>query len=444
MKTGRKAHRLEIKRDKNNYVGNVRSRWAKNFGVEGFIDDEERRGINVIEDIPVMFSEDGGVICIPQHEETRNILATGKKGVGKSILVHSFGEQAWWLWGNNICIMNDIQQETYEWNNKQKNKEWIQNLNRINENPVPLPMIFIYPHTNSLGLDYIEKEKKINFLETTLPFSEIINNSEVYMELDKSATYFKKMRSDLVKCDSPGEVESKIRENLPGDKQSPIRIKIINKLYEIFEEEICHITNPEFPYRLECGDIRGNPFVVLLRLGVIPCFETYDLQYKQYQAEVISYHLERIYKAVQKDYFDGDVYVIFDELTHVCDDSNKNRVYESLVKIASRGRKEGIGLVGATQSYDRIPKKIQENTDYVFVFEHVNDDQVKAIKRDYNLGNYDLSEIKGLRELEVVAASKEKFVKYKEGEKEVIEGPVKGKIIPPMSNHYHRGQEEDE
>jgi len=413
---------------------NYRDAWAKFLGAEGFLEEEEKYKEMEIDDIPIIISEDGWVICIPRSKETRNIIACGKKGTGKSLAIHRLAEEIYWLWGDNVAIMNDIQQETYEWNTPQKNNEWIRMLNEINEKPTSLPLVFVYPHTNTLNLDYYEKQKKINFVEITLPFSEIINNSNEYMELDKTATYFKKLKDILLKCTTIEEIEELINNKFSGKTKESMRLKILSKLNEIYEEEICDIVNPEYPSKLVCGDISGNPFVVLLKLGVIPVFETYDLQYKKYRNQVISYHLEKIYRAVQQDFFENDVYILFDELTHV-------DVLKSLVKIVSRGRKEGIGLIGATQSYMNIHKDIKDNLDYVFVFKHVNDEQIKSIKNNFNLGKYDLNEIKNLKEMEVVIVSKEKFIAYKEGMKEEIEGPVKGKLIPPISNHYFRGIE---
>ena len=179
-----------------------------------------------------------------------------------------------------------------------------------------------------------------------------------------------------------------------------------------------------------------------MALGLVPCFETSDLFTKRYMPHVISYHLDNIFKSMLNE-TEKKVYILCDELTHICSDApgEQNVAYKSLVEIATRGRKLGIGLLYATQNYSKVPRKIKSNTDYVFAFSHSNEMEVNLIKKDFDMKNIEKKEILGLKTLEVIGITKEHFVCYKNGKKWNTPGPIKGIIIPPQSNHYGEGEE---
>ena len=398
-------------------------------------DKEKRYGKNIIKDIPIMIGFNGVIVCVPHRKEPNNICIVGKKGTGKSLLLNRIHSEIFSLWRENIIIMNDIQEECLIWNDSLQNPLWINQLKRINEKPLASPIIYVYPHTNTLNLN-IKKNENLNFIQITIPFEEIIEKMDIYLDLGKSERYIRGIKEKLIECETTDDVKKIIEEEFSGDPFAFMREKMIVSFEDIFNEEITNMKK-EFPYKLATEKYNDNPFIILSKIGLIPCFETNDLFTKRYMDRVIAYHLNSIFNSK----FDGlleneTVHIIFDELTQICSDENKNSAYESLCTIATRGRKNKLGLLYATQNYTKIPRKIKSNTDYLFAFRHSNAEDVREIKKDFNLNKLDEKEILSLNDFEIVGITNEYFVCYYKNKRWIPkEKVIKGKLIPPQSNH---------
>lgn len=403
---------------------------------------DKRLSPTPIKDIPVIVGFNGKIICIPRRHEPNNIAVIGAKGSGKSLLLHRIVEEVKFLWKEKAAILNDIQEECLKWSEALENELWINKLMRINENPYPLPIIYVYPHTNTLRLDYSKLKSQINFIEITVPFEEVIENAATYLKLAKeegTINYVWGIKNELLECETPEDVNDLVERKFEGKSNLNLRNKLLIRFKNVFNEEILNITNKQYPSYIEetLSGINGNPFVVLAKLGLIPCFETNDLFSKRYMAEVIGYHLNSIF--ISKDMggiLEGDtIYIAFDELTQICDDSRKNSAYDSLCTIATRARKRKIGLIYATQNYSKIPRKIKSNTDFIFAFKHSNIEEVNMIKKDWDLSDSDKENILNLEDFEIVGITNQHFT-YADGTK-CEDKVVKGRFIPPRSNHYY-------
>ena len=159
----------------------LQEKWAKRYSSQ-FVNDEDRLDEQLIADIPILFGLDGSIICIPRRQEPNNIAIVGKKGTGKTLILHRIADEIFWLWNEATFIMNDVQEECMSWNNHQENTEWRNQLETIDEEPLALPIVYIYPHTNSLNLDYSHLKNEINFVETTIPFHEVVLNNENFIK----------------------------------------------------------------------------------------------------------------------------------------------------------------------------------------------------------------------------------------------------------------------
>ena len=403
---------------------------------------KDKRFIKLIKDaIPVLVADDGAIVCLPHRHEPNNIAIVGKKGTGKTLMIHRIIEEIFFHLKERVIIMNDIQEECETWNTPQQNPMWIDNLRRIGERPIALPIIYVYPHSNTLNLDYLKARQSKEFVQISIPFSEVINNPYVYLNLKEegSGMYILGIKEDLLKCNKPQEVIELIGEKFPGNTMTSMRNKMLVGFQNIFNEEILNISNKECPYKIAINQYKGNPFVILARSRIIPCFESSDLENKRYMAEVLAYHLNCVFKSKFHNglLYNKTTYVAFDELTQICSDDNKNSSYEALCSIATRGRKNKLGIIYATQNYTKIPKKIQNNTDFVFAFQHSNIEEVNKIKKDFDLGKLDIKEILNLEDFEVVGITNEHFVCYKGSKKYLSKGPICGRLIPPQSNHFH-------
>lgn len=401
------------------------------------LDKKKRYELQKIDDIPVMIGLNGEIICVPHRKEPNNIAIVGKKGTGKTLLTHRLVDEIFWMLGEKVVIMNDIQEECIPWNKKQDDKNWINQLEVINELPLPLPVIYVYPHTYDLELDYVKLKGKISFVQITIPFKEVIDNANVYLKLKDSIRYILDLKKDLEKCERTSDIINLIEGKYDSAQMKTMVNKMVVSFNNIFHEEILNITNKEYPYQIENNGELENPFVIIAKNGVVPCFETANLFSKRYMPEVFSYHLDCLFnsKLRNESLYGEVVYIVFDEISQICDDDNKNSTHTSLCKIATMGRRRGIGIIYATQNYSKIPRKIKSNTDFVFAFQHSNEEEVKKIKGDFNLTELDWKDIANLEDFELMGITNEYFVCYKNGKKWIERNPVRGNLIPPMSRH---------
>lgn len=376
-----------------------------------------------------------------QVEDNHNFVLSNTIVSSNSLILNRLASEHFFLKDHNVIIMNDLEEETLVWSEGQDYDKWIVELSRINERPMPIPIVYIFPNSDSLIIENIDKE----YVKIAVPFSAIIENSDIFLKLGGSERYFRKLKSKLMKCEVRNDVYNVIEEEYKGKNYRQMRNKILSGLDNVFNEELVSISNPEIPdkmgvkYRGEW--IEGNPFIILSKIGVVPSFITSDLFNKNYMPHIFAHHLDEIFKSNAKGLLkDERVELFFDEITHIFDTKNKNPAYESVTKIAALGRKIGIGLKCATQNYSKIPRKIVANTDYVFCFQYSNKKEIKQIIGDFDVDQIYEDQIRGLKELEVIAITNEHFLCYKDGKKYVpSEKVIRGKIIPPMSKHFFRG-----
>jgi len=424
------------KRDKEWMKENDISIWKKNMV-------KEKCGKGVVYDIEV--------------PETECFVAEGflchNSGTGKTLLFHRVGEHLKLSWKDNVAIMNDISEETYKWSEKMDCHEFNEENKKLNQQPTPLPMVYIYPHTNTLKI--AEEIKKLNHVKITIPFSEITNEIGFYIQgvnpdfrMEKSGMYVNELNEELSICDSQRQVINVLKEGLPGgDGKSfeAMRTKILTAFNTLFKEEIFDITTIECPSSLQIYEegktiFESNPFSVLMKAGHIPSFVTSDLSTKKYQSTVISYFVNSIFQNNLKDFPNERTWLCFDELADLCK-SNSEPASQAIGRVSAMGRINNIGLLYATQFYDKIPHSIRgAKLNYLFCFQHHNNKIISEIGGDFDLDRTTRSKIKNLSQFECIAMTKDRFVFYKDNERWEDSKPVVGYILFPLSNHKKVGE----
>lgn len=412
----------------------LKERFARRFG-EHWLDDKERYKFTEITDIPIMFGLDGGIICIPNKVEVSNIGIVGHRGTGKTLLAHRIIDELFWLLKKNVTIMNDSLEETFEWCLTQNNPDWNILLENIEQTPCALPIIYVYPNSSTLITNINNKEK--SYVKISLPFSELIENNEEYMKLDRSAIYLRKLKLELLECKTVDEVKNLLEseEAIPNNAS---RHKIITAFENIFAEEILNITDIEIPDELSLNKkYTSNPFSVIMKAGCIPSFITSDLYMRRYKAQIFAYYINLLFQnQLSRDFLDEDLYIYFDEITKICSTNEENAARTALEQIPTRARQLRIGLIYCTQNYEKVPRLIQSNTDYVFAFRHSNKKEVSTISSDFDVTPSIETEILNLKKFECIGLTTDYFViYYPNGTVKPAEGPIVGRIIPPISRH---------
>lgn len=422
----------------------IQKRYAKKFGAHWFKDKEERYEKMFFKDIPMMVAEDGSIVCIPKTEEIKTISITGLSGTGKTMLGGRFVDSAFWLWNDHCAVMNDVQEETFSWSEPNDVFEFIGKLKLLNEKPMPLPMVYLFPTSSTLELSKFEdRMNNKNYAEISLPFKFVIDNIDRFVDLGGSEKYIRNLKNELSECTVIEEVHNIIDEKINIDQEKGFR-EMKHKIHVIFDnlfdEGILNLSS-SIPSVFAVDNYQANPFSVLMRAGAVPSLVTSDLDTKRYKDKLLAYYINLLFRAQLNEFKNERVWLYFDELTKVCstEDSGHNEAEEELNHVATRGRLNKIGLVYATQNYSKIPKIIRSQTKYSFLFKHGNnDEELRVIANDFSLSRTCKESLKKLKTYECIAATKDYFKIYNtDGDIAEAEGPIKGTILPPLHKNKY-------
>lgn len=426
---------------------------AEITGNETFLEAEDRYKKLIIDDIPVLFCEDGSICCIPKTKEVSAVAFVGNSGSGKSLAMNRLHTNLFYQWGSNVAILNDVSDETFEWMKPMKSFEFNRfNKRVLNQEPIGSPIIHVYPNSKTIEVNRDELRKRgRSFVKAVLPFDKILEDIGFYLsgvspdfDLGKSGMYVSDIKYKLIECETPSQIKLCLEENLPGaDGKSfgAMRVKIMTAFDLLMSEQILDVTNPECHsyLKLTNSELVENPLTMIMKYGSIPALMTSDLISKKYKSQVFAYYVNSVFESNQRVFDDKKTFLFFDELADVCIKEDEPATI-AIGRVASRGRIKNVGLVYATQYYNQIPRKIRgAKLNYLFAFKHGDEKIVDTIKKDFSLGIKNKKKILNLKKFECLAMTQDHFVFYRDNEKWTSSEPVVGTIFYPLANHKEGG-----
>jgi len=369
----------------------------------------------------------------------------------KSLFVNTQLSWHYWMLERDCIIFNDFQKETQEWSLPTNTESFIKIFKRINAKPCPSKIVYIYPSTKTLLID--KKDKRFPLLKMSLPVEEIIKNIENYWKLDKSKVYLGNIKEELKGCNSMGEIEAVLEESFPERNQRAMKFKMKSIFQDLFENNMLEVTVPEAPAFLEFhqGEVIYTNYTIqtILRAGLIPSIQTFDLRTQDYFSAYMSFIVNSIYQNQYEDpYFKKRTISLFvDEIDKLWRGNNGGLIKKSLGLIGTNGRAARIGMIWATQSYGKVDDSIRDNTKYLFVARMKDSKEVNEIKKDFQIPKSMEKDILKLKKdpikglFEIVAVTTEKFALYDldTGKKTTSSEAKKGFLIPPMALHMRPG-----
>jgi len=397
-----------------------------------------------IEDIPIMTTSDGTIVCIPKLPEMGVISCVGLTGTGKTLSSGRIIDEIFYSWQDYVAVMNDSQEETYSWTEPCNNPDFIHELKKLNQKPIPLPVIYLFPNF----LDFQPDDKVLhdkNSITISVPMREVMQNIQKYIpDLGNSEKYLLSKKEELLEAESEEQIFEIIKSINTGTKgMAESEHKITSSFRTLFDEGILNLNNPSVPAYLTIIDKKrkeeiytGNPFTAIMKSECIPSFITSDLYNRKFKDAIFSYYINALFEESLKGEMKGKrVWLYFDELTKVVHSNpeyNSPETERALTNIASRGRNNGCSILYCTQRYNEIPKPIRSQTKFSILFRHKSKEETKIIADDFALSRSIQDEILSLKKFEVIVATTEHFVCYKENKRWTDVGPIKGKIIPAL------------
>ena len=143
---------------------------------------EQEQKLNIPE-IPILLTSDGKIVCLPLMKDNPTIGIFGKKGMGKTLLLHRIADCVYHKWHKRVIIGNDIANfQTRSWSlpwDSKKHGYFIKLLEKIGEPTLPLPCVYLTP--NESDLKKIDFENETSY-KISLPFGEIMKNPNSFFE----------------------------------------------------------------------------------------------------------------------------------------------------------------------------------------------------------------------------------------------------------------------
>ena len=425
---------------------------------EKYIPEEEKWERMTIENIPLMITENGKLLCLPNFKETKHIGIVGTTGTCKSLFMNTLMS-----WEHNLlkrhCInLNDYQDQTKEMSMPSDSFKYMRA--RINAQPCGLPFVYLFPATDTLQLN--KRDKLFPYLKIALPLEEVIINIKSYYELGKSAMYFENLEKSLLKCHSFEEMSWVIEKNLPEKQQKLMRFKLISVLRALNKRKIADVsidnTHAYLKIRNEKGAVYGNdkngqankhPIITLMRAGFIPSLLTGNLWNERHFSPYMAYLINLIWSNQKSDpYFQKkSVSLYIDEVNKLYDKTQSGGALakQALGNAGTNSRAFRLGLRWSAQSIGSVIPQIRSQTKFLFVSRLKDDREVKQIEKDWSIPKSMKGQILNFRTeahkelFELLALTSEKFllIDLLTGERTYTSEPQIGRLIPSIAKHYH-------
>jgi len=435
------------------------------FG-EGMLRTQDKYSRVWLKHIPIMITDKGKVLCVPYSDETSHIGFVAHSGKGKGIGGHSLFALFYWFARMPCVIVNDFQQETFENSLPCMNPIFNNNLKMIGLNPMPLPMVYVYPSNRRLQERGISTtEQLFPHLKMSLPTSVVIKDIENFYKLDKSGKYVTGYIEEFLKCENLSDIDATIQtvleENFPdsnGKKFEEMKFKIRTIFKNIFDEQITDSSSPADSYAYLTINKRGFKYKnltvqALMAAGFVPSIQTGDIKNERWFSAYMSFIIKSIYSdKFNDDYFKGKPICLYvpeiDKMYKTDIGLDKGAlIKKELSIIGTNGRRAEIRMIWDSQIYSRVTEGVRENTKYLFVGRMNADEEIKDIKKDWGISK-DWEEVikhlivdhtKGV--FEFVAITTDKFVLYnpRDGSVQNSSEPQRGRLITPLSQHKQSG-----
>lgn len=396
--------------------------------------------INIENALPFMYSEDGGIVCVPKTRDPPRVGCLGLTGSGKTntFLTYMYGLH--YDWKEPLFIPNCVDNQSLNWN-KPCNYERYMKLNWLigRRKPMPLPIVNLYP----ISSEFLRpKEKDIDILKISLPWSEIVDNfSYFFKDIGKSGHYFSKLKGELKECKNMDEIKKVIYVGLGKVAKGSVAYKVIHLIEELYDDGVLDICSKESVAEVVLNkkdtNIKiefDNVINALMYCNALPCIMTGEISDKYFDI-YFNYLLEKIYKnQIKEGLFKQEkkiVYAFIDELQELT--LNYKNTKETLIKYFTGGRNKKIGIFYCTQNFSVLPTKIKSNTLSVVCTRQGRSD-AKEIVDEFGPHKHYIKDLQNLEMgTECIAFTKQEFLIY-----DIISNkiryssePVRGRYIPP-------------
>lgn len=405
----------------------------------------------VKDELPVMVSDQGELVCIEQNLDAKNIGVVGQKRTGKSTLSHAIIDRLYWYQRKKVFILNDHTDETRYWRLPMTQENWYRaayQLDLLGEEPRGLPIIPLNhtcPEYNPLP--EVSVSDLTYELALSIKIDDLIKNPEIILDEPLGATekYYTPFIGELIKrAHDVNQIMSFLEEQEKSEEIPKLSVaKLMYFFKYLFNEHISTMGGSgiaELQVTRKRGEEQESHVlptpIALLYSDLVPSIQTSNLKEKKYYGSIINYYANMIRSAQRENILgkNQEVYIFVDELHEV----EHQGARETLRGLVTAGAHSRIGLNWAAQNYEHVDKMTRKNTRFIFSTRQTAE-SATTLSADFSLQKNQREWLLGLRshKQEVVGMTSERFLCYDPLSNSYYHTTeaVKGKMIMPLSFH---------
>jgi len=393
------------------------------------------------EDLPIAISIQGEIICIPKTSSARHLAVVGSSQTLKSTFMFALMDRKRWYWKDRCFWANDIiDYLSYDHRITCQNPTFKKQLRYLGEQPKGLPLVFLYPNTNTLKFKGPNDSKTgLYEIPISIPFEEFINNPEQFErvcgKMKDSKNYFKELKEQLEGCKTKEEVLEKL-ESLPS---AQTKTKLTAMLKNAFEESVFDIENngvSTVRVTQNKKSLVTDPISAMMVAGLVPSLITTNLSTKDYMPDIFGYYFRKIFEEKQDGVLNPFPISIYCDEIHTILEKKNLEIIKRIVREGCNLDNGGISFHWIAQNYHKVDSFIRDNTHYLIAARN-NSDAAKKIAEDYDLDKSYIEKMKDLETFECLLLTKERFKVYSPDRNlwYYTKDPIFGKIIQGLSAH---------
>lgn len=406
-----------------------------------------------IKELPVMVIDDGkSLLCIPKDKEkVPKILIVGKSRKGKTFSTVSILSRIPYIFGDEVGICNDMFSQFEDCMIPQDNTEFIYKLNRIGEEPKPLPIVNLYLSGPDLDIRYNNESAGFRLVVDIRDFCfryPYWSYGVGKWDLGKAIKY---MSADIVHQVSSTTTAEQVKDILYSSLQNPddldqMIFKWKSAFEQIYRDQFTSnmfinepSTSPVWTANITVNgkelEFEEHPFIVCLYSGMIPVLNNSTVKDKPITPKMTVDLLNKILLFQDRMKNKGTmkrIWLVWDELRDLFDKKNKE-VYAAFEKFFTQAAFRLAGGIVNVQEYSILTPAFKNNTDYMLVFALQTSEERNAIAKDFECKD-EMMAVGELKLFECLFVAKEKVVIYDvDGRRrEEYGGLWKGVVLPPL------------
>jgi len=408
----------------------------------------------VIPEIPLIFSDNKELVCIPTDSSDVNRIGFyGMPGGGKTVAMTSVMSRVIEKTNDMIININDPLNQYFncalpvKFINFKKWVEW------LGETPKPMPIVnfwFASKDINKYNLD-----DSFDFI-LPFPFEILLERwQEIFkgttFELDKSAKYLSQFKEGLSKCKSVDEIVSILREELEsqGIKGWDGMIGKWAGLFHTFYDAKCLDVSwgGKVVWSLYKNNrlvSQGHPIFICMEAGLVPNINTSKAKSYSWFKPLFAewFRILSRYQEAKDPSKRVRMWVAADELgdIHMVGRGAKDSLSEAFLDLFRQGRPLDIYPLYNIQLIKNLDEPVKKMTGVGVCTRLAHIDERKEIIKMFDINSKELDGIDHMQPLNFIIVSKTPFVVYdrygRKLPKSKCRRVYRGQLVPPLCNTH--------